>query len=173
MSDHRPVAADFSVDFDLYEKAEYEATVRRLYREIHALDGSHERPAIKLDQSYVDFGEIRYQTRLAKKVTIENAGKVRYISHVALAATTHGPDSMRMEICTSAIRGSHSPGVVVNRTVDWDVYAGRKDRDSVDSPDRQSCYIYPQSRTPRHERNADTSHCTRERSLHCDLWRIL
>lgn len=87
MSDHRPVAADFSIEvysfflfhieeltqishqFDLYEKAEYETTVRRLYREVHTLDGSHERPVIKVDQSYVDFGEIRYVFQIPLGVT--------------------------------------------------------------------------------------------------------
>ncbi|KAF5350453.1 hypothetical protein D9756_008648 [Leucocoprinus leucothites] len=77
MSDHRPVAANFSLNFDLYEKSDYEAAVRRLYHEVHDLDGSHERPAIKVEQSFLDFGQIRrYKTRCTKKVVIENIGKI-------------------------------------------------------------------------------------------------
>ncbi|EKM78328.1 hypothetical protein AGABI1DRAFT_121436 [Agaricus bisporus var. burnettii JB137-S8] len=76
MSDHRPVGADFSIHFDLYDRSKFEQHVRQLYREVHALDASHERPTIKIDQSFLDLGEVRYQTRLTKKVVIENVGKI-------------------------------------------------------------------------------------------------
>ncbi|KAF9453377.1 DNase I-like protein [Macrolepiota fuliginosa MF-IS2] len=76
MSDHRPVAANFSVDFDLYEKSRYESAMQQLYREVQALDTTHERSIIKLDQSFLDFGEIRYCTHLTKKVVIENIGRI-------------------------------------------------------------------------------------------------
>ncbi|KAJ3560511.1 hypothetical protein NP233_g10791 [Leucocoprinus birnbaumii] len=72
MSDHRPVAADFLVDFDVYDSSEYESAVRRLYREVHALEGSHDKPVIKVDQSFLGFGEIRYGSHCTKKIVIEN-----------------------------------------------------------------------------------------------------
>jgi len=34
--------------------------VEHLYREIRDLEGSHDRPAIKVDTSFLDFGKIRY-----------------------------------------------------------------------------------------------------------------
>lgn len=45
--------------FDLYDRSKFEQHVRQLYREVHALDASHERPTIKIDQSFLDLGEVR------------------------------------------------------------------------------------------------------------------
>ncbi|KXN92909.1 Inositol polyphosphate 5-phosphatase OCRL-1, partial [Leucoagaricus sp. SymC.cos] len=76
MSDHRPVAANFSVEADLYKKLDFESAVRSLYREAYSLDGSYERPIIKVDKSFVDFGEIRYDSHLTQNIIFENVGKI-------------------------------------------------------------------------------------------------
>ncbi|XP_006455161.1 hypothetical protein AGABI2DRAFT_187599 [Agaricus bisporus var. bisporus H97] len=67
MSDHRPVGADFSIHFDLYDRSKFEQHVRQLYREVHALDASHERPTIKIDQSFLDLGENQVPNSLDKE----------------------------------------------------------------------------------------------------------
>ena len=39
---------------------EYVETLKRFYREVDHLEGSHERRGLKVDNAYLDFGILRY-----------------------------------------------------------------------------------------------------------------
>ncbi|KAF8152980.1 DNase I-like protein [Crassisporium funariophilum] len=77
MSDHRPVAADFSVDVDLYSSELRKATVRKLFNEVEHLEGesTHDRGALKIEDTYVDFGTISYDKTIERKLRVKNTSK--------------------------------------------------------------------------------------------------
>ena len=39
---------------------EYVETLKRFYREVDHLEGSHERKGLKIDNAYLDFGILKY-----------------------------------------------------------------------------------------------------------------
>ncbi|KAF8065021.1 DNase I-like protein [Lyophyllum atratum] len=75
MSDHRPVAADFVIDVDLYNKELRDATARKLYRTAHRMEDPSDRTAIKLDKTSVDMGQILYNRSTSQTIRLQNTGK--------------------------------------------------------------------------------------------------
>ncbi|KDR77003.1 hypothetical protein GALMADRAFT_246188 [Galerina marginata CBS 339.88] len=77
MSDHRPVAADFSVDVDLYNVDELQSNVRKLFHDVDHLDGesTHERGGLKIDDTYVDFEKVSYEIPVERKIKVRNTSK--------------------------------------------------------------------------------------------------
>ncbi|KAF8961879.1 DNase I-like protein [Flammula alnicola] len=77
MSDHRPVAADFSVDVDVYDVEMLQANVRKLLTDVQHLDGesTHDRGGLKIDDTYVDFEKISYGIPVERKIKVRNMSK--------------------------------------------------------------------------------------------------
>lgn len=89
--------------FEFCRRLDYDRAVERLYHEVRELEGSHDRPIIKVDTSFLDFGKIRYlrrkqgqpvlisvyrfDSRQIRKITIENVGKVKRRSCFFLSFT--------------------------------------------------------------------------------------
>lgn len=76
MSDHRPLSADFSVLVDVWDKSSFEATAKRLYREVDGMENSSGKAPLKFDQSSVDLGKIGYLHHRPVTLTLRNLGKV-------------------------------------------------------------------------------------------------
>ncbi|KAF9011762.1 Endonuclease/exonuclease/phosphatase [Cyathus striatus] len=99
MSDHRPVAADFDVDVDYYDKDFHEAAVQKLYRLVGHMEDSHDRPIVKVDDTFVEFGKVFYGRPVSREIKIENAGKTPCVFRFVPADTDipiH-PDWLRIE----------------------------------------------------------------------------
>ncbi|KAL1720460.1 hypothetical protein EV715DRAFT_289427 [Schizophyllum commune] len=78
-SDHRPVAAAFHVDVDLYEKQAQERASRHLHRQVHVLDVMdevHDRAVVVVDGGAVNFGTFGYGQTIQRELTIRNTGKI-------------------------------------------------------------------------------------------------
>ncbi|PPQ69978.1 hypothetical protein CVT25_001530 [Psilocybe cyanescens] len=77
MSDHRPVSADFVVDMDFYDVETLQLNARGLFDQVHDLDGesAHQRGGLKVDNTYVDFGKVSYDTQVQRKITVRNTSK--------------------------------------------------------------------------------------------------
>ncbi|KAF8957550.1 Endonuclease/exonuclease/phosphatase [Flammula alnicola] len=77
MSDHRSVAADFSVDVDVYDVEMLQANVRKLLTDVQHLDGesTHDRGGLKIDDTYVDFEKISYGIPVERKIKVRNMSK--------------------------------------------------------------------------------------------------
>ncbi|KAF8975889.1 hypothetical protein BDQ17DRAFT_236495 [Cyathus striatus] len=99
MSDHRPVAADFDVDVDYYDKDFHEAVVQKLYRLVGHMEDSHDRPIVKVDDTFIEFGKVFYGRPVSREIKIENAGKTPCVFRFVPADTDipiH-PDWLRIE----------------------------------------------------------------------------
>jgi len=85
MSDHRPVAADFVVDVDFYDKDSHDVTARKLYRTVDRMDDPSDRPRIKLDSDSVNLGQILYGRATSQTIRLQNTGKgpcaYRFVPH--------------------------------------------------------------------------------------------
>ncbi|TFK32280.1 Endonuclease/exonuclease/phosphatase [Crucibulum laeve] len=75
MSDHRPVAADYDIDVDIYDKDQRDETIRKLFRQVDHMENSHERPSIKLEDAFVDFGNVCYETPVTRTLNVRNTGR--------------------------------------------------------------------------------------------------
>ncbi|GLB39715.1 putative inositol polyphosphate phosphatase, catalytic domain homologues [Lyophyllum shimeji] len=75
MSDHRPVAADFVVEVDRYDKDLQAEAARKLHRTVRHMEDSADRPTIKLDSTSVDMGQISYRRATTRTVRLQNIGK--------------------------------------------------------------------------------------------------
>ncbi|RDB17258.1 Inositol polyphosphate 5-phosphatase OCRL-1 [Hypsizygus marmoreus] len=99
MSDHRPVAADFLVDVDFYDRNAHDATARKLYRAVDLLEDLSDRTSLKLERTNVDMGDIHYRRATSQTIRLQNTGKVpcayRFIP-LDLEAEIH-PDWLRIE----------------------------------------------------------------------------
>lgn len=78
-SDHRPVAAAFHVDVDLFDRKEQERASRRLHRQVHVLDvldEVHDRATVAIDGGAIDLGTFGYGQTVRRELTIKNVGKI-------------------------------------------------------------------------------------------------
>ncbi|KAL1692679.1 hypothetical protein GGG16DRAFT_50999 [Schizophyllum commune] len=78
-SDHRPVAAAFHVDVDLYEKQAQDRASRHLHRQVHVLDVMdevHDRAVVVVKGGAVDFGTFGYGQTIHRELTVRNTGKI-------------------------------------------------------------------------------------------------
>ncbi|KAF8909683.1 Endonuclease/exonuclease/phosphatase [Gymnopilus junonius] len=77
MSDHRPVAADFNLDLDLYDLDLFRSHVHTLFHEVDHLDGesTHDRGGLKVEDTYVDFEKVFYDVPVERKIRVRNTGK--------------------------------------------------------------------------------------------------
>ncbi|KAF5384264.1 hypothetical protein D9615_003431 [Tricholomella constricta] len=98
MSDHRPVAADFVVDLNLYDKESHIANARKLYKIVDGVDLS-ERTIIKFDRTSVDMGKVTYGRAISRTIQLQNIGKVpcayRFVP-LDLSSDIH-PEWLRIE----------------------------------------------------------------------------
>ncbi|KAG6809727.1 hypothetical protein H0H92_014968 [Tricholoma furcatifolium] len=74
MSDHRPVAANFLLDVNVYDSIVYKETCQKLYKSVARM---HEfsRRLLKLDKTSVDLGSISYKNVTSRTINITNLGK--------------------------------------------------------------------------------------------------
>ncbi|KAH9474443.1 Inositol polyphosphate 5-phosphatase OCRL [Psilocybe cubensis] len=77
MSDHRPVSANFVVDMDYYDKNELRSSASDLFDQVHDLDGesSLHKGGLRVDNMYIDFEKIGYDTKVQRMVTVRNTSK--------------------------------------------------------------------------------------------------
>ncbi|KAG5643509.1 hypothetical protein DXG03_000701 [Asterophora parasitica] len=79
MSDHRPVAADFFVDVDFFDKETHVAHAQKLYRTVERMDLS-ERTIIKFDDTSINMGKLSYGRPTSQTMRLQNIGKVHRLS---------------------------------------------------------------------------------------------
>jgi len=58
------------------DQENYTNAVKKFYKSIDHLENSQERKGLQIDNSYLDFGTLRYEERQVKTVTVGNTSKV-------------------------------------------------------------------------------------------------
>ncbi|KAG6909315.1 hypothetical protein DXG01_001114 [Tephrocybe rancida] len=74
MSDHRPIAADFVLSVDMYDKDVHSETCRKLCRTAARMEGFSTR-VVKLDTTSIDMGAISYNQMTTQTLSLQNTGK--------------------------------------------------------------------------------------------------
>ncbi|KNZ81328.1 Inositol polyphosphate 5-phosphatase OCRL-1 [Termitomyces sp. J132] len=87
MSDHKPVAADFSLDVDVYDQNSYSDIYRKLFKSLARMEDYPNR-VIKLDTTSVDMGFVSYKRSTSQKLNLTNSGQVRSICASMMAELT-------------------------------------------------------------------------------------
>ncbi|KAH0578595.1 hypothetical protein H2248_003736 [Termitomyces sp. 'cryptogamus'] len=88
MSDHKPVAADFSLDVDVYDQNSYSDIYRKLFKSLARMEDYPNR-VIKLDTTSVDMGFVSYKRSTSQKLNLTNSGQ----SPCAYRFVPHAPDT--------------------------------------------------------------------------------
>ncbi|KJA23929.1 hypothetical protein HYPSUDRAFT_136984 [Hypholoma sublateritium FD-334 SS-4] len=122
LSDHRPVAADFLVDVDLYDVALLRANVRKLLNDVHHLEGeiTHERGGLQISNTYIDFENVSYGVPLERTISIRNTSKspcaFRFVP-VQLDAPIH-PEWLSIHPKTGVLLPNETTNIVLMAQID-------------------------------------------------------
>ncbi|KAI5833874.1 DNase I-like protein [Schizophyllum commune Tattone D] len=122
-SDHRPVAAAFHVDVDLYEKQAQDRASRHLHRQVHVLDVMdevHDRAVVVVEGGAVDFGTFGYGQTIQRELTIRNTGKIpcafRFVPPAPGLPTT--PHWIRLSLSAGLLLPEEKITITLTATVD-------------------------------------------------------
>ncbi|KAL1738230.1 hypothetical protein HDZ31DRAFT_70233 [Schizophyllum fasciatum] len=122
-SDHRPVAAAFHVDVDLYEREAQERASRALHREVHVLDvldEVHDRAVVAIEGGAVDLGAFGYGQVIRRELTIKNTGKIP--SAFRFVAPAPGkliaPHWLRLSLSAGLLLPGETATITLTATID-------------------------------------------------------
>ncbi|EIN14588.1 DNase I-like protein [Punctularia strigosozonata HHB-11173 SS5] len=74
-SDHKPVSAEFIIKCDNHRTDGYDRVLGRLYKTVYDFEEFEEPPKLKVSETSVDLGKVRYNRPATRSIQVRNVGK--------------------------------------------------------------------------------------------------